>query len=247
MARHHRLGPSSSDRWSTCTKSVEMTLEHNLQGISSSYAEEGSYLHDVTYRQLTNQWTEEQETALLPGYATAIRNALQMFYSNMFFSPDDYLLKYEVFLNMHINKTMITGTADIIGLSKNRILVVDWKYGQGYKVHIGNSLYLYALGAYQSLLSDKEQKDIELFDLAIIQPRYKTGPHFDVDILTKQQLTKKLLPMHQALTRIRNKQFEFVPSYGNCIFCPAKHMCHYQYVGGYNKAETDDIFKEANK
>ena len=245
MARHHRLSPSGSDRWSTCTMSVFLTYKHNLKSKSSIYAEEGSHLHDMTYRQLTRQLNANL-------YSNKdiedVNSALQMFYNNQDFKPIESLLKFEVFLNIKLKSFSITGTADVVGLSKNKLLIVDWKYGKGILVHIGYSMFLYAIGAYQSLLSDEEQKDIDEFVLCIIQPRYKTYPNYECVSINKKELGQKIQPLMQAITRIRNKEFEYSPSFNNCFFCPAKPICKNRFnINEISEETARDMFEEFAK
>ena len=246
MARHHRLSPSGSDRWSTCTMSVFLTLKNNLKSTSSIYAEEGTFLHDMIYRQLTRQLNPSLYNMR---EIMDVNSALQMFYNNQDFTPNKFLLKFEVFVNIKLLDMSITGTADVVGISKKRLLIVDWKFGKGLLVHVGNSMFLYALGVYQSLLSDEEQQDIEEFILCIIQPRYKTYPHYECIKLNRKELGEKLKPLLKAVKQIKNKHFEYHPSFSNCFFCPAKKICENSFnaneVTHKQAKDAFDLFQEA--
>jgi hypothetical protein len=115
------------------------------------------------------------------------------------------------------------GTADCVIVGDKTLVVIDFKYGKGYRVDApGNSqMRLYALGAMT------EYQDICDFDsvrMMIYQPRISGEP--SVEELTAPELLRwanEYVRPRAALAFA--DEGEFAPSEAVCKFCRAKEQC----------------------
>jgi hypothetical protein len=116
----------------------------------------------------------------------------------------------------------LQGTADVVGISKDKLIIADLKTGRGYvDAEDNEQLKIYALGA----LMDHSGKPKEV-EFQIIQPHHgeKRIHRMSVDELGVWE-TEVLLPaINDAVSDAPN----YRPSESACQWCPAKHICSAQ-------------------
>lgn len=170
---HSPLGASSYYRWKACPGSIN--LSKGIEKESSSYAERGTYAHDIaaiwlkTGRQPPNDLDPEELTAveMYVDYVRELRSSdllhTHHWIENRFDLTEFYPELY--------------GTADAVVYNSalQKLVVVDYKHGAGIPVEVENNsqLMYYGLGGLNSVSSA-----IKSVDLVIVQPRcfHKDGP-----------------------------------------------------------------------
>jgi hypothetical protein len=112
----------------------------------------------------------------------------------------------------------LQGTADVVGISKDKLIIADLKTGRGYVDADSEQMKIYALGAL--LHNSQKPKEVEF---QIIQPHHgeMRSHRMSVDELGVWE-TEVLLP---AINDAVSDAPSFAPSESACQWCPAKHIC----------------------
>jgi hypothetical protein len=116
----------------------------------------------------------------------------------------------------------LQGTADVVGISQDKLIIADLKTGRGYvDAEDNEQLKIYALGAL--LHNSQKPKEVEF---QIIQPHHgeKRIHRMSVDELGVWE-TEVLLP---AINDAVSDAPRYAPSESACQWCPAKHICSAQ-------------------
>jgi len=120
------------------------------------------------------------------------------------------------------SKVKVGGTADVIGISKEKrkLIIADLKTGRGYVDADSEQLKLYAVAALEVGIL---YQDIYKIELWIIQPHHGENRKFS---MTTQELVDwehyVLIP---AIENALNPAFQPLPSDSACQYCPAKTIC----------------------
>lgn len=261
--KHAKLAPSSSKRWLSCTASpayITSLVEQGLVqegGKDSVYAQEGTEAHDWAGKVLLGQCKlEKVPKNFRPHIAAYVavcmeceegagRKSQRLVEQKvpLFYSPED------------------TGTVDYAFLKMDKkgnpvgLYIRDLKYGQGVPVAAeeNTQLAIYA----QSLIEEHESFWDDLpphlpVSIGIHQPRYEGDENLKLWEISVGELRDFCRGIRYTATLIRRRmgeempepeegseeyydltELEFVPSYDNCQFCPAKAIC---------KARAEDAF-----
>jgi hypothetical protein len=115
----------------------------------------------------------------------------------------------------------LQGTADVVGISQDKLIIADLKTGRGYVDADSEQMKIYALGAL--LHHSQKPKEVEF---QIIQPHHgeKRIHRMSVDELGVWE-TEVLLP---AINDAVSDAPRYAPSESACQWCPAKHICSAQ-------------------
>jgi hypothetical protein len=150
---------------------------------------------------------------------------------------------YEVLLESHVSLAsfgldMIHGTADVIIRDpiSGRIVVLDWKFGQGVQVYAeGNEQCLaYAAGAvgYPNNVYSK-------IEIHIAQPPLN---HYDVWEVNHMDIRDWVFDtLAPAIDKVWEPEPAYVPGEKQCRFCPAAMQCKARH--GAQQANATSIFK----
>ena len=235
MTAHALLSASGSDRWMSCTPSarLEATLpEQKRQTGSFSYSEEGTTAHTLADAELSLLFGHIKKAE----YDKIIEQVKSTEYYNKEFH--EYVNNYVLYVRSQIGEGDTPlfeqrvdfsdyvpegfGTADVVILSKNKIRVMDLKFGKGIPVSAkdNSQLRLYALGAYCKFR--EEFPDVTEVEYTIVQPRLDS-------ITTDHTTLEKLLDWAQYYVKPKAKKAwsgsgEFTPG-EHCQFCRAKAQC----------------------
>lgn len=252
QAAHSPIGASSCERWWNCPGSVKLiasvphkngtkytaqgTVAHALgenyiKGLVSGFSQEHlsrslldevgrSYVEDDFEIEVTDDMVEAVEM-----YGNTVIQYLQELHLWSTVNPT-YLRPEVRFQLTHIDPEAF-GTCDcVIYAPFHKIVVIDYKHGEGYAVEVENNhqLLYYALGAYYSLPED-ERSMLSEIETVIVQPRAKHlhGP------VRKHSYTVAELLAHEAelveaVARVRADSSELaVGSW--CKFCAGKPVC----------------------
>lgn len=165
---HAILGPSASGRWIACPASVRMIRDHAPEQVDSIYAQEGTLFHTLcevvaSYRLLDGE-VDHYDIGMLDWALNALEDWHddQLRYVEQWITLLQEYLDEEEGAQLHLEVVVDTGipgcwgTADAVIVYRNRIRVIDIKYGAGVKVICeGNSqLRLYGVGALETLIED---------------------------------------------------------------------------------------------
>lgn len=237
MTTHSYLGPSSSGRWINCTGSVKLITDalsagRIKLGESTYYSSEGTAAHTVA------EWVLTGKTNLHNALGSVVKLDHEITATQEMI---DHVREYVDFVNAQVTegstlsveqKVSYTdwvpggyGTADAVILCKDKITVIDLKYGKGVAVDAfkNTQALLYALGVYQSL-SQTDQEEIQTVRMVIHQPR--------LDSVTEWTITKAdMLRRAEAISQsAREALSENAPLHTGawCKFCPALPICKAQ-------------------
>lgn len=178
--QHSPIGASNSHRWMECPGSV--ALEANFPNISSPYALEGSAAHRLGEKALlSNQEPSSfvgkimlMEDGSVPVVTEEMAEAVTVYTNYVNARALEYGVKPELEMKLHLSwiNAKLYGTADCVIADPvlGRMLVIDYKHGQGVTVspEENSQAMFYALGA----IGDGEGPDTyHEVELVIVQPR----------------------------------------------------------------------------
>lgn len=253
MAAHSQLGASSAHRWFECPASIPLSVDKERQ--SSVYAMEGTAAHNVAELILTGMATPD---SLVDTYmdidGTDILITQEMLdavkvYTDYVEQYKDEALEYNIehkFQLKWIDEELF-GTNDAsVALIDGKVIVVDFKYGQGIPVEAeeNEQLLYYALGA------AKKYPGYDL-ELVIIQPRsfHPAGairkwsvPYSKLEEF-EGVLRGKVIRVQAARAKFEASGAEgldgFYSAGGHCKFCPAAKECLNLRNEAINAAQMD--------
>ena len=245
-AKHHPLGASNCERWSVCSGSVAL-IPQAPAAPPSEYAAEGTLVHEIAALALESALATgiyEMPNTLpvhhVDGFAIEVKNemyeAVDLYCDWILDRVRKYVAAppYNEYISIekrikipHVDEEAdLFGTADcIIEIPYTRLIVVDFKYGQGVRVEAeeNKQLMYYALGAYLAL-PDWKREDLPIVEVAIIQPRIPVGDR----ITTYEFTTERLHEFHswliERVTAVRENPTTLVAG-AHCKWCPAKPIC----------------------
>ena len=246
---HTVASPSALHRLMRCPGSA--VLCKSVPEQSSKYAEEGTLFHSVMEyilksklgEQVTNKWIRMYietnsiialEKEAIDEMVDCVQNAIEWF--NLNFVNANQIIA-ETRLPMYYSDRDY-GTADVIVLFDDRLVIVDWKYGKGVDVSPNNNpqLISYAVSALKYLSSQhidiRKFKEIETI---IYQPRIYTGETVKSYKYTMQELVQQSKIIKEAVDKVyalysKSANSKIVKenlsaSDEACKFCPAKMIC----------------------
>jgi hypothetical protein len=247
---HSAVGGSTAKRVMNCPGSVNLCAKY--PNTSSPFAEMGTALHEAIDLIFQGKTKEDREVIGLTFnnhliteelFEEAIAPALAMW---------DELDK-ELGGITYFNEKRVTfpgidgayGTVDIVGSSKDRSVVWDWKFGRGVAVTAeeNEQLMYYAYAAAHTYPTDQffdRNKPIELF---ICQPMVNNGEKFTRWTTSWLQLEAFALELKKAveISEMPDAPFKM----GSwCKFCQGKTGCPefngiVQTVNGMTRADTE--------
>jgi hypothetical protein len=171
--KHLVFRPSAAKRWLSCPGSTWISTA--VQTRSSPYAVEGTTAHAhlshfLTGRPVEEFLKEEDPVVELPAEDVELVRSMATLIQDMA-ALDGMEIHVEQKIRRQFGGHMISGTADVILLSKNRLGIFDYKHGAGKRVEVASNpqitLYLLmALDKYKPAITNPQ--DLEM---GIIQPR----------------------------------------------------------------------------
>lgn len=171
---HARLSPSGSKKWFACPGSI--TLEEPIPNVSSTYADDGTAMHEIAARCLTehrpaSKYIGEYVVVSLPHepvrkvlFDEDMAELVQGYVQTMYLKSNGrkYWVERRVNFSEFCGVPNQFGTADFISLDERdgELAVDDLKTGYKFVNVIRNSqLMCYALGAL-AMLRDEEDDDL---------------------------------------------------------------------------------------
>ena len=266
---HTVASPSALHRLMRCPGSA--VLCKSVPEKSSKYAEEGTVFHSVMEyilksklgEQVTNKWirmyietysTIALEKEAIDEMVDCVQDAVEWF--NLNFINASQIIA-ETRLPMYYSDRDY-GTADVIVLFDDRLVIVDWKYGKGVDVSPNNNpqLISYAVSALKYLSSQHiDIRNFKEIETIIYQPRIYTGDTVKSYKYTMQELVQqskiikgavdKVYALYSKSANSKIVKENLSASEEACKFCPAKMICK-----AYAKQGTEllgDLISEKEK
>ena len=244
---HAKLSPSSSSRWLTCTKSVEVSEQYPDN--TNSAAEWGTLTHKLGELLLTGQQFPKTGEAIEDGN---VRGTVDIEMMNT-------ALKYAEYVREHIMEDSVTmieerfdlsfiapdtfGTSDATVLNDDHLHVMDLKTGRNIVMAKENTqLMLYALGALHALADNfdiDDVHDVRTVTLHIVQSRIG---HIDTWSTTVADLLAFEKYARAQAEAIREGRTEYNPAEYACQWCPHKVNC--EALAAHVDEIMDDAFED---
>lgn len=230
---HAILSPSASERWMTCPASVRMSRDLPPQE-DSVYAREGTQFHTlseltaryllldgdaVEYNRDRLDWMLETEDDWVEDQLSYLDDFIQ-FLKDCLAEEEGAQLHLEVRVDTGLPGCW--GTADAIIVYRNRLRVIDIKYGAGHAVSaIGNSqARLYGIGALNTVVDDPSR--IDTITNTIWQPRMD---NISEETLTRRDLLKWRDEVKPLAALALSEDSPFNPTEDACRWCPIAGEC----------------------
>ncbi|MED9959427.1 MAG: DUF2800 domain-containing protein, partial [Christensenellales bacterium] len=246
---HAALSASSSHRWMMCPPSVK--LSGQFADKPSPYAEEGTFLHelselklhrylgDMTPEVLEAQYAAHRDNDFYSDEAESVTDeyvdfCIETIESVRASCPDPLILvEHRLDFSEYVPEGF--GTGDLVIVADGVLEVVDFKGGRGVRVEAerNSQLMLYGLGA---LLEFDPLYDIRNVRMTIVQPRLN-------NISTYETTTDELI--RWAEKEVRPKALLAYEGKGEfcagewCRFCKARYTCRKRSEYHMRLAERD--------
>jgi len=222
---HYRHGGSSAARTIACPswRTLADTLPKHDGGGGSSFALAGTMAHNVMERTLEGEdlapgWIDPETSLALSRDAKQLTDMALDAWDELCrtYKPTDFATEQTMQLTDEIG-----GTADVLALCDDAVVVVDWKFGQGVAVDPHGN----AQGLFYAMLAEDAMKFnpfTQKLVIAIIQPMPSRSDNAtlkvwevpaDVYALFKQTYMKAVSQGVGYMTG------------GHCQFCPAQAIC----------------------
>ena len=246
---HATLSASSSHRWLMCPPSVK--LSEQFEDKPSVYAEEGTFLHelsemklhrylgDMTPEAIEAQYAEHRDNDFYSDEAESVTDEYVDFCIETIeavrASCPDPLILVEHRLDFSEYVPGGFGTGDLVIVADDVLEVIDFKGGRGVRVEANHNsqLMLYGLGA---LLEFEALYDIRSVRMSIVQPRLNNISTFET---TAEELglwaEREVKPRAQLAAK---GEGEFCAGEW-CRFCKARHTCRKRSEYHMRLAERD--------
>ena len=220
-----KLRPSSASRWIACPASARLSTLVPYQE-SGEAAKIGTAIHALaeTCFQLDTDPMKFVGQVVEGITMTEGNCAFALEHLEAIWAIQDELgsVKVEQLFKLYQTPQFsLQGTADVVGISQDKLIIADLKTGRGYVDADSEQMKIYALGA----LMHNSQKPKQV-EFQIIQPHHgeKRKYSMSVDELGVWE-TEVLLP---AINDAVSDAPRYAPSESACQWCPAKHICSAQ-------------------
>lgn len=227
MAAHSRIvGGSSAKRVIACPGSVAL-VDTMPPKPSSSYADEGTLLHDIIAQVLETDASPAQFLGRKYEGVEFTEDLLERKIVPALKALDDIdpdkTMEFVVESSVSFGKFLpdVFGSADLLGRIGNRVIVLDWKFGDGVTVEVENNAQhlFYTAAAMRTPGLEWLFTGVTEVELVIVQPpyvrRWMTTPdrvaQFETELLRAVKLSRQPdAPMAHG---------------DHCRWCPAKPIC----------------------
>ena len=246
---HAALSASSSHRWLMCPPSVK--LSEQFEDKPSVYAEEGTFLHELSEMKLHRYLGDVPPEVLEAQYAEHRGNdfysdeaenvtdeyvdfCIETIESVRASCPDPLILvEHRLDFSEYVPDGF--GTGDLVIVADGVLEIADFKGGRGVRVEADHNsqLMLYGLGA---LLEFDPLYDIKTVRMTIVQPRLNNISTYET---TAEELVRwAKTEVHPKALLAARGEGEFCAGEW-CRFCKARHTCRKRSEYHMRLAERD--------
>lgn len=232
---HSKLGASSYDRYKACPGSIRESV--GVENIESEYAKEGSFAHGIAEKLLRGEKIKSGQTSTVTINGVPetrevdddLLEAVNVYVEYIFSFPTPHYVRYiEKRFSLDKYHPNLFGTSDCIiyDPERKRLIVVDYKHGQGVAVDVvkpygpNAQLMFYGLGALHEL-----KLPVKEVELVVIQPRcyHQDGPVRSTIVSPIEMLDFSFQLIADAKAT-EDPNAPLNPG-EHCRFCPASFKC----------------------
>ncbi len=222
------LRPSNAVKWMNCPASIQM--EHGLPAEASSFAIQGSFLHELAAKCLIynktvddvvfeHLWDDDacsltdEEIDMVDSYVQFVRSRLASDYEN-----STLLVEHKVMFEQVIPNGV--GTVDAVVINEGVCHIIDFKTGHiPVEAKDNYQLILYALGAVYTFY---EACFCDLFKLEIFQSSLNHAVCWEI---TRDELLYWGAIISEKARFALSSNPEVIPSTAACRYCRARGVC----------------------
>jgi len=223
---HAMLSASSSHRWLNCNPSARLELEFEDRG--SVAAAEGTAAHALCEHKLKRKLKLRTERPISPFDSDEMEGYTDD-YADFVFEQvkrerrrdKDTLVLIEQRLDFSDYVPDGFGTGDCLIISKGRLHIIDFKYGQGVLVEAENNpqMKLYAIGALREF---GEKYGIKKVKMTIFQPRRENVSTWEITVARLMKWAEK--DLKPKAEKAYKGEGSYCPGEW-CQFCKASIKC----------------------
>lgn len=245
MSKHAPCSPSSSFRWTKCTKSARINAEADDRG--SPYAQQGTDAHSLCEYLVKKtlgrrsrdptadlSWYDQEMQECAEGYRDFVMDAIEDIKKSC---PDPYI-GIEQRLDFSDWVPEGYGTGDCIIVSDGIAHIIDFKYGIGLPIKAteNTQLMCYGLGILQTF---GNLYSIRRIRLSIYQPRRENIDTWEIPTEDLLKWADEVLKPAAELAYTGEGEFK---AGDHCIFCRIKDTCRERadYYMDLMKHELED-------
>ena len=237
---HAVLSASSSHRWLHCNPSARLELE--FEDRETSAASEGTAAHALCEHKLkrrlklrsdrpVSHWDNDEMEQYTDEYVDFVME--QVIRERRRDENTQVLIEQRLDFSCFVPDGY--GTGDCLIVSKGRLHIIDFKYGQGVLVEAEDNpqMKLYALGALEQF---GEQYQIKKVKMTIFQPRRENVSTWETTAFKLKTWAKK--DLKPKAERAFKGEGEYCPGEW-CLFCKAAVKCRARAEDKLRLAQTE--------
>ena len=238
--KHAVLSASSSHRWLHCNPSARLELE--FEDKESAAASEGTAAHALCEHKLkrrlklrsdrpVSHWDNDEMEQYTDEYVDFVME--QVIRERRRDENTQVLIEQRLDFSCFVPDGF--GTGDCLIVSKGRLHIIDFKYGQGVLVEAEDNpqMKLYALGALEQF---GEQYQIKKVKMTIFQPRRENVSTRETTAFKLKTWAKK--DLKPKAERAFKGEGEYCPGEW-CLFCKAAVKCRARAEDKLRLAQTE--------
>lgn len=241
---HSFIGGSTAARILACPGSLTLhrkLLDPSAKDEASEYAREGSMLHTIMEEALHSREFDKYLGTDPGGFGVVCTQEMIdskvipacLAFDEYVSTLDDALIfEQEIVVSApSIHKTAF-GTADILGRSGRKLVVGDWKFGDGVRVDVEDNeqMLFYAACALETADVRDLTEGVEEVDLLIIQPMREQGEVWDVHTVSIDAVREFAARMKLAVD-VADMPQPTMALGDHCRWCKVKLHCDLQRGG----------------
>ena len=226
MGNHAILSASASHRWLHCNPSARLELE--LEDRETSAASEGTAAHALCEHKLkrklklrserpVSEYDNDEMEQYTDDYVDFVMG--QVVRERRRDAETQVLIEQRLDFSCYVPDGF--GTGDCVIVSKGRLHIIDFKYGQGVLVEAEENpqMKLYALGALREF---GEKYQIKKVKMTIFQPRRENVSTWEITVARLKRWAEK--DLRPKAERAFKGEGEYCPGEW-CLFCKAAIKC----------------------
>lgn len=221
MAKHAFLSASGADAWLRCK--VKPWREKDLPEVTSKYAQEGIEAHSLLEQAIKTKGFLQSENIKDHPAVKHIETTLALLEEIAPTDSDKVLPEQRLSISHITGEKGANGTADVVVIGKDEVVIIDLKYGKGVRVHAEDNTQLFIYGAAALKSYGKDKKTLRM---VISQPRLD---HVSEWVLTAKEVAEKIKFLkkegEEILAAEGGENLLAVPGTKQCQFCKAKAEC----------------------
>lgn len=220
MAKHAFLSASSAHRWTRCE--VAPYREAVLPDETNPYAEEGTKAHELLELALKSKKPASAFKDFSEDMQERVQETLDLVGQ---YPPENVLSECRLDISWITGEEGACGTADVIVIHGDTLIVIDLKYGRGEVDAVDNEqLLIYGAAALREFDLTGDIKHVKLI---ISQPKLDAAKQWELSL---EELKTKIPDISAHAKRILaakggDQYLHATPGDKQCFFCKAKGSC----------------------